>query len=990
VRVVAIVPAKDRADSVATTVSALRGLDAVDRVLVVDDGSRDDTATQARAAGADVLRLPVNRGKGAAVAAGIAAAPETEVFLLIDADLAGTAAVADALLAPVLDDRADLAIGVLPAAGSKAGFGTVRTMAARGIRRACGLEVRAPLSGQRAVRAELVRDLRDAERFGLEVAMTIDVARAGARVVEVDVAMDHRHTGRSLAGFAHRGRQGLDIGRALWPRLTTHRQRVGLLLAVTVLLAGLAVTAGSRALPVTEALPPGADRVLVFGMTPYGFDDLGRGATPTLDRLAEEGALAAMSVRTVSRRPSVGEGYLSLGAGARMAGPATVGVIEEAATPIGPGSAAELVELLTGTPPRGELVAVGGPAAVARNLGPEAASAPGALGDALAAAGLTAAAIGNSDQPATFSTESVISRPTGLAVMGSDLSVPRGVVDPDRLLLADPGAPFGVRADADAVVEATLGELERSDVVVVDPGDLTRADRFSRLALGPARTAQRNAALSRTDDVLARVLEGIDDRTLVLVVSVAPPGGAFRLTPLVAWGPGVAPGHATSPSTQRQGLVTVTDLAPTILDALGVDVPATLPGNAIRYQPGDVDVSALRDLDRDTLVRERTYYPQAVWFIALHAVVYALALVVVSRRARFPGSGPLLRWAVLALASYPVATFAARAVPTGGSVLWPAVVAMAVAGALAALATRARGHPLSPLGVVLGATVLVIVLDTWTGTRLQVSSWLGYSLHSAGRFYGIPNTTFAVLAASALVLVGIIVDRSARRREALWAAGCLLALVALSSGAPMLGANVGSLITMVVVFGGTMVVLSGRQIRWRTVLVAGLVLAAALGAAAGIDLTRPPEARSHLGQFVEEVIDDGPGTVLDTFTRKQAANLRIMRVSIWTWMIPVAAIFVLYLLVWERRATELLPPRSPLRTTAIAVAAGALVGFVANDSGPIVIALFFAVLPPVLTLLALHTRVEPPELLSAGGDETDPDPTPEPAASHEPARAAPW
>jgi hypothetical protein len=265
-------------------------------------------------------------------------------------------------------------------------------------------------------------------------------------------------------------------------------------------------------------------------------------------------------------------------------------------------------------------------------------------------------------------------------------------------------------------------------------------------------------------------------------------------------------------------------------------------------------------------------------------------------------------------------------------VLWPTVVAIAIAGALAALATRARRHPLSPLGVVLAATVLVIVLDTWTGTRLQISSWLGYSLHSAGRFYGIPNTTFAVLAASALVLVGIIVDRSARRREALWASGCLLALVALSSGAPMLGANVGSLITMVLVFGGTMVVLSGRQIQWRTVVLAGLVLAAALGAAAGIDLTRPPEARSHLGQFVEEVIDDGPGTVLDTFTRKQAANLRIMRVSIWTWMIPVAAIFVLYLLVWERRATELLPPRSPLRTTAIAVAAGALVGFVANDS----------------------------------------------------------
>ena len=64
-RVVALVPAKDREDSVAATVLALRGIAAVDRVLVVDDGSTDDTAAVARAAGADVLRLDVRAAAGA-------------------------------------------------------------------------------------------------------------------------------------------------------------------------------------------------------------------------------------------------------------------------------------------------------------------------------------------------------------------------------------------------------------------------------------------------------------------------------------------------------------------------------------------------------------------------------------------------------------------------------------------------------------------------------------------------------------------------------------------------------------------------------------------------------------------------------------------------------------------------------------------------------------------------------------------------------------
>ena len=97
-----------------------------------------------------MLRLPTNVGKGGAVAAGIAATPDADVYLLIDADLARTAASADVLLGPVLRDEADLVIGVLPSAEGKGGFGLVRDASARGIRRGCGLEVRAPLSGQRA------------------------------------------------------------------------------------------------------------------------------------------------------------------------------------------------------------------------------------------------------------------------------------------------------------------------------------------------------------------------------------------------------------------------------------------------------------------------------------------------------------------------------------------------------------------------------------------------------------------------------------------------------------------------------------------------------------------------------------------------------------------------------------------------------------------------------------------------------------------------
>jgi len=217
--IVALVPAYERADSVAATVAALRALASVDEVVVVDDGSRDATADVARDAGARVVQLRANVGKGGAVAAGIAATPSAGVYLLLDADIGATATAARSLLGPVLAGEADMTIAVLPSAGRRGGFGLVRNLSRWGIRRACGFVAAAPLSGQRAVRADLLRSLEPAARFGLEVGLTIDAVRQGARVLEVPVALDHRHTGRRLSGFAHRGRQGTDIVRALWPRL---------------------------------------------------------------------------------------------------------------------------------------------------------------------------------------------------------------------------------------------------------------------------------------------------------------------------------------------------------------------------------------------------------------------------------------------------------------------------------------------------------------------------------------------------------------------------------------------------------------------------------------------------------------------------------------------------------------------------------------------------------------------------------------------------
>ncbi|MCY3950742.1 MAG: glycosyltransferase [Acidimicrobiaceae bacterium] len=220
---VAIVPAFDRADTVGATVTALRTVPDVLDVIVVDDGSRDRTAAAAAAAGARVIELARNRGKAAAVAAGVAASGAPDVYLLIDADLGSSAALAADLLQPVALGEADMTIAIFGGAESPSGFGLVKAFAARVLRSETGLELAEPLSGQRAVRGPLMRSLQLAPGFGLEIGLTLDAADRGARISEVEIGFSHRQTGRDFSGFAHRARIGRHVylavvARTGWPK----------------------------------------------------------------------------------------------------------------------------------------------------------------------------------------------------------------------------------------------------------------------------------------------------------------------------------------------------------------------------------------------------------------------------------------------------------------------------------------------------------------------------------------------------------------------------------------------------------------------------------------------------------------------------------------------------------------------------------------------------------------------------------------------------
>jgi len=218
----AIVAARNEAERIAATVAALRAAFPAAALWVADDASTDGTAEVAIAAGAQVVSRGRPHGKGAnvtaAAEAALSATPPPTFLLLCDADLGPSAARLGPLLEAVRAGDCDLAVAAF-SRRSGGGFGIALGFARWAVRGLCGVKTIAPISGQRALRAEVLHaTLPFARGYGMEVGMTVDAVRAGYRLREYELDLTHRVTARTPAGFAHRARQLADFARVYLQR----------------------------------------------------------------------------------------------------------------------------------------------------------------------------------------------------------------------------------------------------------------------------------------------------------------------------------------------------------------------------------------------------------------------------------------------------------------------------------------------------------------------------------------------------------------------------------------------------------------------------------------------------------------------------------------------------------------------------------------------------------------------------------------------------
>lgn len=697
-------------------------------------------------------------------------------------------------------------------------------------------------------------------------------------------------------------------------------------------------------------------RAVVLALPGVTWDQIDADMPPGLAAAVEAGAVGSVSVRTNSSRTTHASGFATIGAGTRVDVP--VG----SAQPYG-GQVSGLGAL--------SIDGVEGIDELAESQGYSLAE-PGAFGEAVAGSGRTEAggvvAVGNSDLGAPPPTPAGYARYAALAAMDESGDVALAATG-SNLLEEAPGSPFGVRSDLDALLPVIDEVLQDPcAAVVIDPGDLARADSAILLGGDLARfEQQRGEALAAADALLAHLLDSLDPaRDLLVVVAPSSPlwDDDVHFGVALAVGPGFEPGAVLqSPSTRREGMVTLPDIAPTVLDHMGIERPTSMLGRAMfatTTAAPEERVAALVDVDREAVFIDSVRTPVSTAFVLFQLLVYAVAVWVLVRR-REPQdprtfTQRALQGAALFLAAFPLATYVAGVIQGHelGGVLYAGGL-VAVTGVIVLSVTVLVRDPLDRLLVVVGATFLLLIVDLIIGAPLQLNTVFSYSPIVAGRFAGIGNIGFAILAATSLLTGTLIVHKWGDNRRTLGLVAVLFAITVLVDGAPQFGSDVGGAIALVPGLGIAWLLIAGRRPTVRSVLVAAVAGIVVLGLFLAADLARPEDSRTHLARLFEDVRSGGGGVFSDAITRKIRTNLRVLGSTIWTFVVPPALGLLAWLLLRPRWKwlSETYPK---VRAGLVSGLVMAVLGYAVNDSGIVIPAMMFAYLVPVAVVPLSETR----------------------------------
>jgi hypothetical protein len=421
--------------------------------------------------------------------------------------------------------------------------------------------------------------------------------------------------------------------------------------------------------------------------------------------------------------------------------------------------------------------------------------------------------------------------------------------------------------------------------------------------------------------------------TLVIVTGIGHSPGSNDAHLQAIYVAGVTPaGWLTSRSTRRDGVVNLTDLSATLIHTANIrsqQHTTALDGNWFQARADRMTAAAAQHhLAAISALSDAAGRADLILVAAAGVLLGALIGSIRARRFR------AAYWLAAAATMLPVAMALAGALPWYET-YWPTfALCLVVVGWCTALTVvgMAVGERLSmSIGVVAAAfTAVFFTVDAALGAVMQPGSMFNSKPTNGGRWYGFGNVTFAVYAAATLVLMGYLAQRldAASRRPAVMITMGIVGIGAIAcDGWPSMGADFGGVLALTPAVVWLLCALSGIEIRWRGILVCGVLAVTLVAFISWLDWRRGPGAWSHLGNFVQRILN---GDALDIISRKAAAAQDSLLSPLG--LVAVIAGTVLWILIF-RVLGPLFDNRETTRAVAIGILVVAVVGTLVNDGG---------------------------------------------------------
>lgn len=518
----------------------------------------------------------------------------------------------------------------------------------------------------------------------------------------------------------------------------------------------------------------------------------------------------------------------------------------------------------------------------------------GILGSTLNQNDLNVALLGNSDIKKNDDLKKI--RNLALVCMDEYGRVQSGNVD--DINKEDNTMPYGISTDYEKLKKETKKYYQSNDAIFIELGDTYRLDEYKNNLNENTYESMKKTIYQKIDDYLNEVFNMVGENDTIYIVSEFESNLDYknkrRLSPIIKFEKD-GYGLLESSTTRNNGIVSNIDIGVDILNEFGIKNELMI-GKSFKNIDDENGIEKILN-DYQRIVSINSIRASVVnCYVGIISASWIIAMIAMLFRHKIPkkekGFGRKQIFKVLkefiklglimplAFLTAPIFQFKTQV----GLVLGVLIVTIIyyILGFL-----LFRKDDIKQMGFYALLTIGLIIIDCIIGTPLMKSGIMSYDAINGARYYGVGNEYEGVTIASAIFALAVLLNY---KKIPKWLAVLLSVVILITSAMPSMGANVGGAISECVAYLLFILLIFDVKLDLKKIIMIGVAAVLVVVAFAGLDFIMGSE--SHLSVFTNQIMQEGPVAIFNTFGRKIQMNLKLARSSVWVNVLIVSIVII--------------------------------------------------------------------------------------------------